>query len=327
MRSRLLLVLLALVATAVLAGCNQPPGVLVVTPIPTLAPVTAATPQPAEPAGAPALPAAASASGPDIAAAFQKGTCGACHVIPGVPGAVGAIGPDLSQMGETAQATLADTAYTGKATDVAGYIREAIVEPDAHISSGCPGGVCQKGLMSASLAQALSDEELAAIVDYLAGLPAGAQAAPSGAAPVASVAAPALASDEFDSIKQVFFDRCAGCHGTLRNGATGPALTPDKTLPKGTAALAAIIFNGTPRGMPDWGKQGVLTQAQAETMAKFLQQEPPAPPEMSLAQMKETWKVMVPPEQRPTAPQHNRDWQDFFTVILRDAGQIGRAHV
>ena len=40
--------------------------------------------------------------------------------------------------------------------------------------------------------------------------------------------------------------------------------------------------------MPDWGKQGVLTQPQSEMMAKFLQNDPPTPPEMSLAQIKET---------------------------------------
>ena len=52
-----------------------------------------------------AVPAPAATDPQAIAAAFQKGTCGACHVIPGVAGAAGAIGPDLSKMGETAQAT------------------------------------------------------------------------------------------------------------------------------------------------------------------------------------------------------------------------------
>lgn len=322
MRKALLFFVLGLMALGVLAGCNQPPSVLVVTPIPTLVPVAAATPVAAKPAAPPSQPAAEPVSAPDVAAAFQKGGCGACHIIPGIAGAVGAIGPDLSKMGEVAQAILSDKAYTGHAKDVLGFIREAIVEPDAFISAGCPGGVCQKGLMPASLAQTMTDAELAAMIDYLAGLPDGAKAAPAEAAVAQPVAAPVLAEDEFASAKQIFFDRCAGCHGTLRKGATGPALTPDKTQPKGTAALAAIIFNGTPRGMPDWGKQGVLTQAQAEMMAKFLQNEPPAPPEMSLAQMMDTWKVLVPPEKRPTAPQHNHDWQNFFTVILRDAGQV-----
>ncbi|MCX7707462.1 MAG: c-type cytochrome [Anaerolineae bacterium] len=308
-----LLCVLILVAVFMVAGCKRPAATP--TPQPTIAP--AATPAPS-----------AASDAQTAAIAFQKGGCGACHIIPGVPNAAGTIGPDLSRMGEVAQATLKDKGYTGKAKDVPGYIREAIVEPDAYVSSGCPGGTCQKGLMPATLVQALSDAELTAMIRYLAGLPGAPLEAShvadprQGATSLQAAAAPTLAEDEFATAKQIFFDRCAGCHGTLRKGATGPALTPDKTLPKGTAALAAIIFNGTPRGMPDWGKQGVLTQAQAEMMAKFLQQEPPAPPEMSLAQMKETWKLVIPPEKRPAAPQHSRDWQDFFTVILRDAGQV-----
>jgi nitrite reductase (NO-forming)/hydroxylamine reductase len=256
-----------------------------------------------------------------VASAFQKGTCGACHVIPGVPNAAGTIGPDLSKMGETAQATLKEKSYTGKAKTVADYIREAVVAPDAFVAAGCPGGACQKGLMPAALAKTLSDQELNLVVQYLAGLP-GKQVAAPAAAVTTTAATPVLADAELASSKKVFFDRCAGCHGTLRKGATGPALTPDKTQPKGTAALAAIIFNGTPRGMPDWGKQGVLTQAQAESMAKFLQVEPPSPPEMSMGQMKETWKLFVPADKRPAAPQHKRDWEDFFAVTLRDAGQV-----
>jgi nitrite reductase (NO-forming)/hydroxylamine reductase len=297
MRNRLLLCALALAGLAlVLIGCGS--------------------------RAKPATPAPAATDPQAIAAAFQKGTCGACHVIPGVPGAAGTIGPDLSKMGETAQATLQNKAYTGKAKNVADYIREAVVEPDAFVAAGCGGGACQKGLMPASLAKLLNDQELSTVVGYLAGLPGKAVAAPAAAVTTTSAAAPALADAEFATAKQVFFERCAGCHGTLRKGATGPALTPDKTTPKGTAALAAIIFNGTPRGMPDWGKQGVLTQAQAETMAKYLQSEPPAPPEMSLAQMKESWKVFVAPDKRPAAPQHKRDWEDFFAVTLRDAGQV-----
>lgn len=324
MKRYLVLGVLALAIIAVLAGCNAPPRVVVVTPIPTLAPV-AAPAQPAEPASpsdqtvAVQAPSAAELT---VAAAFQKGTCGACHIIPGVPGAVGVVGPDLSAMGEVAAATVADKAYTGSATDAKGFIHEAIVDPDAYISTHCPGGVCQKGMMPATLAQMLSDQELTMIVDYLAGLPDHAQAEPAEVAPAPQGEAPVLTDEEFAVARQTFFDRCAGCHGTLRNGATGPALTPDRTLAKGTAALAAIIFNGTPRGMPDWGKQGVLSQEETELMAKYLQIEPPAPPEMSLEQMKETWQVFVPQNKRPTAPQHKRDWQNFFAVTLRDAGQI-----
>jgi len=90
----------------------------------------------------------------------------------------------------------------------------------------------------------------------------------------------------------------------------------------GTLALAAIIFNGTTGGMPDWGNQGFFTQEQTDTMAKFLQHEPPTPPELSLEQMKASWKLLVPPAERPTAPQTTRDWQNYFIVTLRDAGQV-----
>lgn len=131
-----------------------------------------------------------------------------------------------------------------------------------------------------------------------------------------------LTEEEFEKAKQVYFDRCAGCHGTLRKGATGPALEPEALRQMGTDVLAAIIYNGTPRGMPDWGKQGVLSEEETILMAKFLQLEPPQPPEMSLPEMKEYWEVLVPPEQRPTEPQHDRDWQNFFVVILRDAGKV-----
>ncbi len=260
-------------------------------------------------------------------AAFQKGGCGACHAIPGVPGAIGTIGPDLSEIGRLAGEVINSDAYTGKATTVEGFLSESIHDPDIYLAEDCGGKPCAKGLMPASLADALSDNELGAIVTYLAGLPGSAAAqgdSDSGETveqPVAA-AGPELTEEEFAWAKQTYFERCAGCHGTLRKGATGPGLTPDLTLPKGTVGLAAIIFNGTTGGMPDWGKQGFMTQAQTETMAKYLQIEPPMPPEMSLEQMKATWKVLVPPAERPTEPETDRDWQNYFVVTLRDAGQV-----
>jgi len=259
-------------------------------------------------------------------AAIQKGGCSACHVIPGVPGAVGTIGPDLSKIGVVAKERLAGSEYTGHAKTVEEYLKEALTTPDAFIAPDCAGRPCMPGLMSATLAQAFTDAELNAVVNYLASMPDKSivqeeQAAqPTAAAPAG--AASDLSKAEFDWAKQVYFERCAGCHGTLRKGATGPALTPDVTGPKGTIGLAAIIFNGTNRGMPDWGKQGFLTQAETETMAKFLQIEPPTPPELSLEQMKNTWKELVPPADRPTEPETKRNWQNYFIVTLRDAGQV-----
>ncbi len=257
-------------------------------------------------------------------AAMQKGGCGACHVIPGVPNAQGTIGPDLSKMGVIAGERIKDPNYKGKAKTAAGYLRESLVDPNAYIVPECPGGACQEGMMPA-FKGTLSDEEINAIVDYLLNLKEGAQAPTPSSQEVAAApeeGPPPLTEEEFAKAKKIYFDRCAGCHGVLRKGATGPSLEPENTRKKGTAALAAIIYAGTPRGMPDWGKSGVLTKEETELMAKFIQHEPPAPPEMSMQQMKEFWKVIVPPEERPDKPQHNRNWQNFFSVTLRDAGQV-----
>ncbi|MDH3611654.1 MAG: c-type cytochrome [Gammaproteobacteria bacterium] len=133
---------------------------------------------------------------------------------------------------------------------------------------------------------------------------------------------PVLSEAEFGTATQLYFERCAGCHGVLRKGATGKPLTPDITTEKGTDYLKALITYGSPAGMPNWGTSGEMTDAQIDIMARFLQQEPPAPPEFGMPEMKASWEVLVAPEDRPTKPQHDRNIENFFSVTLRDAGQV-----
>ncbi|RLA27832.1 MAG: nitrite reductase, partial [Gammaproteobacteria bacterium] len=45
--------------------------------------------------------------------------------------------------------------------------------------------------------------------------------------------APSLSQSEFAHARKLYFERCAGCHGVLRKGATGKPLTPDITQEKG----------------------------------------------------------------------------------------------
>ncbi|MBU2478171.1 MAG: cytochrome c, partial [Gammaproteobacteria bacterium] len=116
---------------------------------------------------------------------------------------------------------------------------------------------------------------------------------------VVSPKAPPVSEDEFAHAKQIYFERCAGCHGVLRKGATGKPLTPDITQERGTEYLKAFIAYGSPAGMPNWGTSGALTEAEVDLMARFLQHEPPTPPEYGLEDMKATWKVIVPPDKRP----------------------------
>jgi len=139
---------------------------------------------------------------------------------------------------------------------------------------------------------------------------------------VMDVTGPVLSEAEFATATQLYFERCAGCHGVLRKGATGKPLTPDITRTKGTDYLKALINYGSPAGMPNWGTSGDLTAEQIDIMARFLQQEPPAPPEWGMADMQASWKLLVPPEDRPTEPQHDRNIDNFFSVTLRDAGEV-----
>ena len=134
--------------------------------------------------------------------------------------------------------------------------------------------------------------------------------------------APPVTAEEFARAKQIYFERCAGCHGVLRKGATGKPLTPDITLPKGTDYLKVFIAYGTPQGMPNWQTSGELTEKDVDLMARFLQHEPPQPPEYGLKEMKEAWKVHVPVDKRPAKKMNNLNLENLFSVTLRDAGKI-----
>ncbi|WP_096361788.1 nitrite reductase [Sulfuricaulis limicola] len=145
---------------------------------------------------------------------------------------------------------------------------------------------------------------------------------PEEAETVVSPKAPALTTAEFTRAKQIYFERCAGCHGVLRKGATGKPLTPDITLKKGTDYLKVFINYGSPAGMPNWGTSGDLTAEDVDLMARFLQHEPPTPPEFGMKEMKDTWKVLVAPDKRPKKKLNNINLANLFSVTLRDSGEV-----
>jgi nitrite reductase (NO-forming)/hydroxylamine reductase len=134
--------------------------------------------------------------------------------------------------------------------------------------------------------------------------------------------APKMTAAEFDKAKRIFFERCAGCHGVLRKGATGKPLTPDITLEKGLEYLKVFIKYGSPAGMPNWGTSGVLNDDEVDLMARYVQQTPPAPPEYGLKEMEASWRVLVPVDQRPKKKMNNLNLDNLFSVTLRDAGEI-----
>ena len=133
---------------------------------------------------------------------------------------------------------------------------------------------------------------------------------------------------EFEQAKSMYFQRCAGCHGVLRKGATGKSLMPKPnkakktkgTLKLGTKRLEKIITLGTEGGMNNF--DDIFSKKEINLLARYIQMEPPVPAEMSLALMKERHKVFVQPKDYPSKPMHGRNWQNFFIAIERDVGKI-----
>ncbi|WP_435628415.1 cytochrome D1 domain-containing protein [Candidatus Ferrigenium straubiae] len=138
----------------------------------------------------------------------------------------------------------------------------------------------------------------------------------------APATAPAMSADEMKQANQIYFERCAGCHGVLRKGATGKPLTPADVSMKGTAYLKKTISNGTPGGMPNFGTGGELTADQIDLMARYVQQPPVAPPEMGLKDIEATWKLIVPVKDRPTKKMNNFNISNVFSTTLRDSGEV-----
>ena len=133
---------------------------------------------------------------------------------------------------------------------------------------------------------------------------------------------------EFEQAKSMYFQRCAGCHGVLRKGATGKSLLPKGnakkkekgTLKLGTKRLEKIIRLGTEGGMNNF--DDIFNDKEINLLARYIQMEPPIPPEMPLALMKERTKQHVALKDYPTKPLHGRNWKNFFVVIERDVGKV-----
>lgn len=131
---------------------------------------------------------------------------------------------------------------------------------------------------------------------------------------------PTLSEAEFEKAKTLYFQRCAGCHGVLRKGATGKSLEPKETLKLGQKRLEKILTYGTEGGMNNFND--IFSKDEISLMAKYIQMDAPVPPEMPLSLMQERTKIYVDAKDYPTKPMHGRNWENFFVVIERDAGKV-----
>ena len=144
---------------------------------------------------------------------------------------------------------------------------------------------------------------------------------------------PELTAAEKEQAKKIYFERCAGCHGVLRKGATGKNLEPhwtkkDKdgnvteggTLKLGQQRLEKIIGYGTDGGMVNF--DDILTKEEISLMSKYIQNQPDVPPEFSLKDQLDSWKVIVPVKDRPTKQMNKLNLKNIFSVTLRDTGEV-----
>src|SRR5574343_338046 len=148
-----------------------------------------------------------------------------------------------------------------------------------------------------------------------------------------TAAGPAMTAAEKEQAKKIYFERCAGCHGVLRKGATGKnlephwtkkgkdgAVTEGGTLKLGQNRLEKIIGYGTDGGMVNF--DDILTKDEISLMAKYIQNTPDTPPEFSLKDQMDSWKVIVPVNDLLTKQMNNSTLKNMFSVTLRDTGEV-----
>ena len=142
-----------------------------------------------------------------------------------------------------------------------------------------------------------------------------------------------MTAAEKETAKKIYFERCAGCHGVLRKGATGKNLEPHwtkkdasgkvtegGTLKLGQNRLEKIIAFGTDGGMVNF--DDILTKQEINLMSRYIQNVPDVPPEYSLKETMDSWKLIVPVEKRPTKQMNKINLENIFSVTLRDTGEV-----
>ncbi len=90
--------------------------------------------------------------------------CFTCH---SVVAGVNLAGPNLAGMARRAAETVESPDYRGKATDAAGYLRESILEPSAHLVPGPIYAAQGRSFMPDNFDSLLTSEQVEHLVAYL----------------------------------------------------------------------------------------------------------------------------------------------------------------
>ncbi len=179
-------------------------------------------------------------------------------------------------------------------------------------------------------AQPFTAEEVAAVrLELLSDHPAPFDPTP-GPSPLAEMGAvqyvttegPPMSVEDFERARRLYYGRCTGCHGVLRQGTAGNPLTPELMRERGTEYIKSVISYGSSKGMPDWGTSNTLSGEDITLLAQFLQHPVPQPPDMDAYQIRDGWRQYRAPADRPDEPAHDYDLDQMLVVALHDVGEI-----
>ena len=141
----------------------------------------------------------------------------------------------------------------------------------------------------------------------------------------------AMTADEKEKAKKIYFERCAGCHGVLRKGATGKNLEPHWTKKQGRQRHRRRYAQARPAapGKDHWlrhrRRHGQLRrypdQGRADPDGAYIQNTPDVPPSTAWDTV-DSWKVIVPVDKRLTKQMNKINLKNVFSVTLRDTGEV-----
>ena len=117
--------------------------------------------------GAPAQREPASDEPTELGEALFRSSPPACFTCHSTVEGVNLAGPTLAGMAARAAATLKDPGYRGKATDAAGYLRESILEPSAHLVPGPIYSADGRSFMPDNFDSLLTTPQVDQLVAYL----------------------------------------------------------------------------------------------------------------------------------------------------------------
>ena len=118
-----------------------------------------------------------------------------------------------------------------------------------------------------------------------------------------------------------YLDSCAGCHGTDRRGATGPALLPER-LSQPDEYYLDVIANGKPGTvMPPWNEQ--LSDEDIDTLVEYIRSETgEGPPAWTFEDVQASHEILIAEADLPSDPTHGADVENLMLVTEREAQAI-----